>query len=251
MQRGGQLGSVGPEHWMVSISTDMMYQSGEDDQGLNSANVTCGNKSSQGCHLAGVTKKTNTEIRRWVATWNSTGGGSQKYDLLTNSCQTFASKFAHWLCDGQCSLPPTQGARTAVGQGYASADVGGVGAHFRPNDKVQVGVHAVEASALALARDYTAKAEAKATLAKGGVTATSGFKPLDKHLTAGGNVLSAGAGGEASLETWTLSASAGTHLAEANAGPFAVRAGVKFGGGVEGGIPVVHAGPVSAPCSVM
>lgn len=250
MQLGGQLGSVGPEHWMVSIGADMMYQAGEN-KGFNHATFSDGNMSDEGCHLAGVTKKTNTEINRWVDTWNSTGGGSKKYNLVTNSCQTFASKFAHWLCDGQCSLPPTQGARTAVGQGYASVDVGGVGAHFRPGGGVEAGWHAMEAGAHAVASGYTAKADAQATFARGGVSATSGIKPLDKHLNAGGNVFSAGAGAEASLESLTLSASAGAHLAEANAGPFAVRAGAKFGGGVEGGIPVLHAGPVSAPCSVM
>lgn len=141
--------------------------------------------------------------------------------------------------------------RAVAGQGYAAVDVGGAGFHLRPGGGVDAGVHAVEAGAHVVASGYTAKADARATAARGGISATSGIKPLDKHLNAGGNVLSAGAGAEASLESLTLSASAGAHLAEANAGPFAVRAGAKFGGGLEGGIPVLHAGPVSAPCSVM
>lgn len=53
-------------------------------------------------------------------------------------------------------------------------------------------------------------------------------------------------GAEASLESLALSA----HMGELSAGPFAVRAGGKFGGGIEGGVPVVHAGLVSTPCSI-
>ena len=40
----------------------------------------------------------------------------------------------------------------------------------------------------------------------------------------------------------------GAHLGEAQAGPFAVRAGVKLGAEVINGVPVVHLGPVS--CSI-
>lgn len=43
----------------------------------------------------------------------------------------------------------------------------------------------------------------------------------------------------------------GAHVAEASCGPFSARIGCKFGAGVESGIPVVHMGPVSAPCSIM
>ena len=46
-------------------------------------------------------------------------------------------------------------------------------------------------------------------------------------------------------------ASAGAHFGEAKAGPFGVRAGVKFGAGIRNGIPEVDLGPVTAPCSVM
>lgn len=43
--------------------------------------------------------------------------------------------------------------------------------------------------------------------------------------------------------------SVGAHAGEVGAGPFAARAGAKFGAGIEDGIPTLHAGPVS--CSVM
>lgn len=55
----------------------------------------------------------------------------------------------------------------------------------------------------------------------------------------------AGAGARADLKNATLSGSIGAHAAEAQAGHFAVRAGVKFGGGAEGGVPVINAGPES------
>mmetsp|Transcript_77524 Transcript_77524/g.149803 ORF Transcript_77524/g.149803 Transcript_77524/m.149803 type:complete len:268 (-) Transcript_77524:44-847(-) len=61
----------------------------------------------------------------------------------------------------------------------------------------------------------------------------------------------AGAGAAAGLHLAHMGAYAGFHLAEAHAGPFAGRFGLKYGGGIENGIPVIHAGPVSAPCTVM
>lgn len=44
-------------------------------------------------------------------------------------------------------------------------------------------------------------------------------------------------------------ASAGAYVGEAKAGPFAVRAGVKYGITIRYGVPEVHAGNVS--CSIM
>ena len=41
------------------------------------------------------------------------------------------------------------------------------------------------------------------------------------------------------------------NIGEARAGPFAARAGVKFGAGIRNGIPEVDAGPVTVPCVVM
>ena len=38
---------------------------------------------------------------------------------------------------------------------------------------------------------------------------------------------------------------------EARAGPFAARAGVKFGAGVRNGVPEMDLGPVTVPCSIM
>jgi len=46
-------------------------------------------------------------------------------------------------------------------------------------------------------------------------------------------------------------ANVGASLGEARAGPFAARAGVKFGAGVRNGVPEVDLGPVTVPCSIM
>ena len=35
------------------------------------------------------------------------------------------------------------------------------------------------------------------------------------------------------------------------AGPFAARAGVKYGGGIRDGVPEVDVGPITTPCSIM
>ena len=40
-------------------------------------------------------------------------------------------------------------------------------------------------------------------------------------------------------------------LGEARAGPFSIRAGVKFGAGITSGVPEVDLGPISVPCPVM
>merc|ERR1711962_1762935 len=45
-------------------------------------------------------------------------------------------------------------------------------------------------------------------------------------------------------------ATAGVHAAEARAGPFAVRAGVKFGMGMRHGVPEMDLGPVTFPCCI-
>ena len=62
-------------------------------------------------------------------------------------------------------------------------------------------------------------------------------------------------GPEATAETgvsWKYTGgSVGAYAGEAKAGPFAVRAGVKFGAGIRNGVPEVDLGPVTVPCSIM
>ena len=86
-----------------------------------------------------------------------------------------------------------------------------------------------------------AKAEAVTARAGAGVAHT----PLQAH--AQGPAAGAETGASWDYAGGNVSAS----LGEARAGPFAVRAGVKFGAGIRNGVPEVDLGPVSVPCSVM
>ena len=69
--------------------------------------------------------------------------------------------------------------------------------------------------------------------------------PLQAHVSV------AEASGEAGVGWQYTGANIGASLAEAKAGPFAVRAGAKFGAGIRNGVPEVDLGPVTTPCSVM
>lgn len=60
-----------------------------------------------------------------------------------------------------------------------------------------------------------------------------------------------GAEAEIGVSQEYMGATAGAHLGEARAGPFAVRAGFKVGAGVRDGVPEVDLGPVTVPCCVM
>ena len=113
----------------------------------------------------------------------------------------------------------------------------------------------IEATARAVAGE--AKASAGVGLAQLGAFAeasVSGAKAeVDvsnvPYAQAQASVLAAGAQTGAS---WKYTgASAGASLAEASAGPFAVRAGFKFGAGVRNGVPEVDLGLVTVPCSIM
>lgn len=107
-----------------------------------------------------------------------------------------------------------------------------------------------EGEAWARAHGLHADAGARANLGRAVAGVRTGLVPLDRNLEASATAPGADASAEASLESWTLSASAGAHAGELQAGPFAVRLGGKFGGGFEGGVPVLHAGPFSGPCCV-
>ena len=63
------------------------------------------------------------------------------------------------------------------------------------------------------------------------------------------SALGPGANAETGVSWKYTGASAGAYTGEARAGPFAARAGVKFGVGIRNGVPEVDLEPVS--CSVM
>ena len=60
-----------------------------------------------------------------------------------------------------------------------------------------------------------------------------------------------GANAKAGFSADHIGFSAGAHLAEVQVGPFAARAGLKFGLEIVDGILVVHDGPISTPCSLL
>ena len=69
--------------------------------------------------------------------------------------------------------------------------------------------------------------------------------PLQAH------VQGPAAGAEAGASWDYAGVGVGASLAEARAGPFAARAGVKIGIGCRNGVPEVDLGPVTSPCSIM
>ena len=131
----------------------------------------------------------------------------------------------------------------------ASADVAGAGAsaaivediiEARANADFCKAKAGVEYSAL---KAQLVHAEAGVAVGKAGVGITN--TPLQASVSVGE------AGGEAGVGWQYTGANIGASVAEAKAGPFGVRAGVKFGAGVRNGIPEVDLGPVTTPCSIM
>ena len=102
---------------------------------------------------------------------------------------------------------------------------------------------APSASAQAEASVMGAMAVANANVAH----VRAGFEGTPLQVSATGPGVLVGAGVHVNM----IGARVGAHLGEATAGPFAVRAGLTFGGGIENGVPVLHLGPVSTPCSIM
>ncbi|KAG5277556.1 hypothetical protein AALO_G00118960 [Alosa alosa] len=98
-----------------------------------------------------------------------------------------------------------------------------------------------EKVATAQANETYAGAEACLGVAAAGLGGT----PLQVHAKGPGANAEAGASKE------YTGASAGAHAGEVRAGPFAARAGVKFGAGIRNGDPEVDLGPVTTPCCIM
>lgn len=121
-REGGHLVTAGAQHWIVTVG-DYMYQAGDTD-GMNVAE--CDDKSScmAGCTKAGLTTKTDEEIELFLEGWNADGGGCRAYNLITNSCQTFAVHLVHFLCEGQGRLPNAGGVQFSVDQHHVIASAG-------------------------------------------------------------------------------------------------------------------------------
>jgi hypothetical protein len=69
-------------------------------------------------------------IQEFIKQWNLKRGGGQEYNLITNSCQTFAVAFVHFLCDGHGKLPQAAGVQFAMDSKHflAAAGLGEVAA---------------------------------------------------------------------------------------------------------------------------
>lgn len=104
-REGGHLVTAGAQHWIITVG-DVMYQAGNVD-GFNWAEGSPANTSKvqAGRTQSGTTTKSDEDIAQYIALWNSDGGGAYAYNLLSNSCQTFATHLVRYLCDGQGKLP--------------------------------------------------------------------------------------------------------------------------------------------------
>jgi hypothetical protein len=116
------------QHWIVTVGR-YKYQAGNID-GYNRADRSRANSSLNGCSKAGKTRKTDSMIQEFITRWNASEGGCRPYNLVTNSCQTFAVAFAHFLCDGHGKLPQAAGLHFALDSKHfvAAAGLGEVAA---------------------------------------------------------------------------------------------------------------------------
>jgi hypothetical protein len=104
---GGHLVTALAQHWIVTVG-NFKYQAGSSN-GYNRADRTPATSSLKGCARAGKTRKTDDMIQEFIHRWNERRGGKDPYNLITNSCQTFAVAFVHFLCDGHGKLPQAAG----------------------------------------------------------------------------------------------------------------------------------------------
>jgi hypothetical protein len=121
-REGGHLFTAVAQHWIVQVGGHK-YQAGTRD-GLNPADSTPASRSLDGCSKAGKTSKTDEEIQIFIEWWNKHGGGSREYNLVTNSCQTFAVRFVHFLCGGNGKLPQAAGVQFAANNEHFVASAG-------------------------------------------------------------------------------------------------------------------------------
>ena len=181
-------------------------------------------------------------------------------DSTTSACTGVAAAEATATTKTEDTNPfaPCASAGASAGKAGAACGASGTGMYAYAGAKAS----GAEASAsAALVGGVGANAEAASAQASANVS------PLGAHAGADAKVAGASAGllhtplqasvsvakanAEAGVGWEYTGASAGASLAEARAGPFGVRAGVKFGAGIRNGIPEVDMGPVTVPCCVM
>jgi len=125
-REGGQVVTGGAQHWIVTVG-EFKYQAGNVG-GMNRADITAANPSRAGSSKIGMTDRTDAQIAAFIEVWNTELGGSMRYDLLGNSCQTFGTWLVRWLCEGDGKLPNQGGVTQFMdGNNYVlSAGVGEV-----------------------------------------------------------------------------------------------------------------------------
>lgn len=161
----------------------------------------------------------------------------------TNIAHGLASARAGAGVVGSAALASTDymSARALATAGLASA---GAGANFGPFG-ASASAKAIHAGAGAQAEcrfgECGAGVYAEATTAKA-EAALSGVPVLSGIARASASGPTASAGARVDLFNGDATVGVGAHAGEACGGPFCARAGVKFGGGLEGGIPVLHLG---------
>ena len=131
---------------------------------------------------------------------------------------------------GAGAYGPNAGAKAALVEGIVEA-----------NAEAYVGKAAAEAGVGIEHLGAYAAAEAVTVRAGAGIAHT----PLQAHAQG------PAAGAETGVSWDYAGGNVSASLGEARAGPFAVRAGVKFGAGIRNGVPELDVGPISVPCSVM
>ncbi|CAK0812756.1 unnamed protein product [Prorocentrum cordatum] len=130
----GDEGEGEGEHWRVYVAGHGTYQAGGNP---NQARFIKGAaENSAGRIRVGETQKTAGEMDRWVDEWNK-GDGAKEFNVVTNNCQTFARRFAEFLCEGNSNLPDHAGVAASIGDGFLSAAAGiGCFLQYWPNDNV-------------------------------------------------------------------------------------------------------------------
>lgn len=177
-----------------------------------------------------IFKNAETSVVDDCVSRDSTFGnvGTASYDLIQAGASKISGDLGHKVnananlgrADARTKGIPGTG---DLGAAFAAAELGAANAN-------------AEASCLGV------KASATATVGR----VSAGFDGTPLQASASAPSVEAGAG----IHANHIGAAVGAHAGEVSVGPFAARAGAKFGGGIENGVPVVHAGPVSAPCVI-
>ena len=211
----------------------------------------------------GVAKEKGKVIGRQVAN----NANDELWKKVGAHASADAATFSHHVHD---SVTATEFIGMKVAHAEAGAGVAKATASASANPlqaKAGAGAYGPNAGAKAALVEGIIEAGAEAYVGKAAAEAGVGIEHLGAYAAAEAVVARAGAGiAHTPLQAHAQGPAAGAEtgaswdytggnvsasLGEAKAGPFAVRAGVKFGAGIRNGVPELDPGPISAPCSVM